>query len=223
MFIKGDRAFASIGVNCLSEVQFIKRLTVRKGIEPEERFKGYNQIRGPFDSGGVSPDALIEILNLIKSQKAIEWMSNINEYFEEVQPDGDIFYGHKYIHGFTLTHEDEDLNNFSIDMKNRIDNFNNLPKDTTLLWCNAQANFGLDLRTAGMTIEDYYLTKKRYKDISSLINEIYGHKVKFAVRDIYTDKELLDMPNVYTVDIPFGTFNLFGTKSQFDPIFQEEQ
>lgn len=221
MFIKDDKAYASIGVNCLPEVQLLKRFGTWKGKEPDPENMGYTQKRGPFDTGGISPEALVEILNLIKEDKAVEELSDINDYYEEVQQEGEIFHGHKFVHGFTLTHEDEDLNLFAQSMKDRFDNFKNLPKNTTLIWCNAQANFHPELKSSGTKIKDYYLTKKRYQDITSLINEMYGYPIKFVVRDIYTDTELLGLPNVYTVDIPFGNFNLFGTRKQFDPIFQE--
>ena len=150
-------------------------------------------------------------------------MSDIKDYYEEVQSEGEIFYGHKTIQGFTLTHEDEDFTKLAGSIKNRFENFINLPSDTTLLWSNAQANFTMDFNVTGNKIQDYYLTEKRYQDITSLINEMYGYPIKFAVRDIYTDKSLLNLSNVYTMDIPFGKFNLFGTKKQFDPIFEERQ
>jgi hypothetical protein len=222
MFIKGEKAFASIGVNCLPEVQLLKRFGTWKGVEPDSENIGYMQKRGPFDTGGISPEALIEILNLIKEGKAVEELSDINDYYKEVQAEGEIFHGHKFVHGFTLTHEDEDFNLFAQSMKDRFENFKNLPKDTTLIWCNAQANFHPELKSSGTKIKDYYLTENRYKEITSLINEMYGYRIKFVVRDIYTDKSLLSLSNVYTVDIPFGTYNLFGSKKQFDPIFKEE-
>jgi hypothetical protein len=223
MYIKDDKAFVSIGVNCLPEVQFLKRFGIWKGKGPDPKNAGYIYKRGPFDTGGVSPEALIEILNLIKEDKAIDELSDIKDYYEEVQSEGEIFYGHKFVHGFTLTHEEEDFSEFPQSIKNRFDNFKLLPKDTTLVWCNAQANFHPELKSSGTKIKDYYLTEKRYQDITSLINEMYGYPIKFVVRDIYTDKSLLNLSNVYTIDIPFGTFNLFGTKKQFDPIFEERQ
>jgi len=222
MFIRDNKAYASIGVNCLPEVQLLKRFHIWKNVEPEPKDLGYRQERGLFDTGGASPDSLIEILNLIKEDKAIDLLSDIDNYYAELRPEGNIFYGHKFIHGFTLTHEDEDLTNFKKEMKNRINNFNNLPKETTFIWCNAQANFTPDFKCTGTFIDDYYLTVDRYEKIMHLVKHLYGFKVKFAVREEYTEKSLLNFNNVIPIDIEFGNFNLFGTKKQFDPIFQEE-
>ena len=159
----------------------------------------------------------------MKKDKVVEELGNIANYYEELQPSGDMFYGHNTIQGYTLTHEDEDLNNFAQSIKYRFNNFLNLPKDTTLIWSNSQANFTHDFLVTGNVIKDYYLTVEDYENISKIIAEMFGYKIKFAVRDTYVDRHLLDKDNVFVVNIPFGNFNLFGSKKSFDHIFESEE
>ena len=145
--------------------------------------------------------------------------NNIKEFHDSSQKKSDDLFDlitseslNKYIKGFTLTHEEENLDELKDNMSKRFNNFINSPKHTTFLWSNAQANFTPDLNSCGTTIKDYFLNKKRYDAICDLTFDLFQSNVKFAVRKEYVeDKMLLDLPNVYIVDIPFGTFNLFGT------------
>ena len=83
--------------------------------------------------------------------------------------------------------------------------------------------FVICLGYKGDQIKDYFLNKKRYDAICDLTFDLFQSNVKFAVRKEYVEDEmLLDLPNVYTVDIPFGTFNLFGTKKTFEEVFRDE-
>ena len=109
------------------------------------------------------------------------------------------------------------------DLKDRFNNFLNLPKETTFIWSNSQANFTKDFLVTGNYIQDYYLTEDWYNIISEKIADMFGCKIKFAVRDIYADQSLLNKDNVFVVNIPFGNFNLFGSKKSFDHIFEENE
>lgn len=224
MFVRDENAFVSLGSNCLPEVQLIKNFGSWKGVSPDPEKSGYSHMPSLFDTGGVTPDALIEILNIIKcgGNPAII-LGDISTYEGEVQKEGEVYYANKYIKGFTLTHEEENLDELKDNMSKRFDNFINSPKHTTFLWSNAQANFTPDLNSCGTTIKDYFLNKKRYDAICDLTFDLFQSNVKFAVRKEYVEDEmLLDLPNVYTVDIPFGTFNLFGTKKTFEEVFKDE-
>ena len=224
MFVNSnlDKAYASIGANCLSEVQLIKRFTKWKGLDPDNKFAGYNYIQGPFDTALTTPNALLEILQLIKEDRVIEYLGNIKHYYIEIQPSGEIFYGNRNIQGFTLTHEDDNIKDFEEIIKTRFKNFIDLPANTNLIWSNAQANFTNNFNVTGSKIQDYYLNKDQYEEISKVVDDMFGFNIKFAVRSAYTEKSLLNLSNVYAVDIPFSTEKLFGSKKHFDEIFEEE-
>jgi hypothetical protein len=219
--LEKNKAFSSIGVSCLSEVQLIKRFNIWKGKEPDPQWKGYRNLNGPFDTLGVTPDGLLEILNYIKTGQIIEVMGNKDNYDKEVQLEGDIFFRHKTLTGVFLSHEGENLDDIKEKMEERFKNFLSLPKDTVLIWSNTQGNWNEDLSVCSTTIGDYHLTKDRYIQISQAVSEILGYRVKFAVKEPYLDYSLLKESNVHIINVE-GT-KLFGSKQDYDKVFEGEE
>ena len=91
MFVRDENAFVSLGSNCLPEVQLIKNFGDWKGVSPDPEKSGYSHMPSLFDTGGVTPDALIEILNIIKcgGNPAII-LGDISTYEGEVQKEGTV-------------------------------------------------------------------------------------------------------------------------------------
>jgi hypothetical protein len=223
--IVNDVIYLPIGCSCINQFQ----LDFRFG-----RARSDSQI---FDWSITTPDATIAILReknaFITEFDDIKFVSP-NILFSRAMPGYFIWHLNKILPREYLPisnkadlepafHVLVDKNKYQVDKF-----FKSNSVEVRCIWSNVQPN--LKRSTKGMNFADFFLTKSRYDQIKSMVNETWANSSTwFVVRAADVDEVLIDQPDVVVLNLDRATgsqqnkWDFMGEENTFLPVWDRIQ